>query len=144
MIVTAEWMEGTHGILLRRCQQVALAIFTEEASDFGFSPTQYSVLAFIHIEPGINQNMLGDHIALDRSSVTKCGDTLEERGLLKRIVDKNDRRARLLHITDEGAVALAQVHEAALKARRRIEAAMGRERFENFIEDMKAFCDVLR
>lgn len=64
-MLTAAHMLNTHGILLRRCQQVALGIFTEEAEDIGFSPTQFSALAFVQIEPGIQQNMLGERIALD-------------------------------------------------------------------------------
>lgn len=143
MIVTAEHMLNTHGILLRRCQQVALALFTEEASEFGFSPTQYSALAFTYIEPGIQQNTLGERIALDRSSVTKCVEILENEGLIRREVDSKDRRARLLFITPEGEKVLQTVHEAALKARSRIHSAMGKERFQNFLEDMKAFSAIL-
>jgi MarR family transcriptional regulator, lower aerobic nicotinate degradation pathway regulator len=136
-------MLNTHGILLRRCQQVALALFTEEAVELGFSPTQFSALAFIQIEPGIHQNVLGERIALDRSSVTKCVENLEGRGLIRREVDKNDKRARLLYVTTEGEAMLEQVAAAAARARARIEQSMGQERFLNFLKDMKAFSAIL-
>lgn len=143
MIVTAEHMLNTHGILLRRCQQVALALFTEQAVEHGFSPTQYSALAFTYIEPGIQQNALGERIALDRSSVTKCVEILERDGLIRREVDRNDRRARMLYITPEGEKVLQTVHDAALKARGRIYETMGKERFQHFLEDMKVFSAIL-
>lgn len=143
MIVTAEHMLNTHGILLRRCQQVALALFVDEAAEFGFSPTQYSALAFTYIEPGIQQNVLGERVALDRSSVTKCVEILEKDGLIRREVDRKDRRARMLYITPEGEKVLETVHAAALKARARIYATMGKERFQNFLEDMKAFSAIM-
>lgn len=143
MALTADWMLNTHGILLRRCQQVALALFTEEAAELGFSPTQFSALAFIQIEPGIHQNMLGERIALDRSSVTKCVENLEARGMIRREVDKNDKRARLLYITADGETMLEQVAAAAARARARIEQSLGQERFLNFVEDMKAFSSIL-
>ncbi|MGE7369171.1 MarR family winged helix-turn-helix transcriptional regulator [Neorhizobium sp. NPDC001467] len=143
MIVTAEHMLNTHGILLRRCQQVALALFSEQAAEHGFSPTQYSALAFTYIEPGIQQNVLGERIALDRSSVTKCVEILERDGLIRRDVDRNDRRARMLYITPEGEKVLQTVHDAALRARSRIYATIGKERFQNFLEDMKAFSAIL-
>ncbi|MEB2843825.1 MarR family transcriptional regulator [Rhizobiales bacterium RZME27] len=143
MIVTADHMLNTHGILLRRCQQVALALFTEQAAEHGFSPTQYSALAFTYIEPGIQQNALGERIALDRSSVTKCVEILERDGLIRREVDRNDRRARMLYITPEGELVLQTVHDAALKARSRIYETMGKERFQNFLEDMKVFSAIL-
>jgi MarR family transcriptional regulator, lower aerobic nicotinate degradation pathway regulator len=141
--LTADWMLNTHGILLRRCQQVALALFTEEAVELGFSPTQFSALAFIQIEPGIHQNILGERIALDRSSVTKCVENLEGRALIRREVDRSDKRARLLYITAEGEAMLEQVAAAAARARARIEQSMGQERFLNFLKDMKAFSAIL-
>ncbi|WP_312947447.1 MarR family transcriptional regulator [Agrobacterium sp.] len=143
MKLTADHMLNTHGILLRRCQQVALALFSDEANELGFSPTQFSALAFIKIEPGIHQNTLGDRIALDRSSITKCLEILEEKNLIKRDVDRQDKRARLLYITPEGEETLEKVAGAAVRARKRITDAMGEERFANFVDDMKAFCEIL-
>lgn len=143
MKLTTDYMLNTHGILLRRCQQVALAIFDQEAADLGFSPTQFSALAFMHLEPGIQQNVLGERIALDRSSVTKCVEILESRGLVRREVDAKDKRARMLFITDEGEAVLERVSAAARRARLRIEAAMGEERFMNFLKDMREFSRLL-
>lgn len=143
MKLTADYMLNTHGILLRRCQQVALAIFTEEAASLGVSPTQFSALAFIDIEPGIHQNRLGENIALDRSSVTKCVEILEERGLIRREVDRKDKRARLLYITPDGQVMLEQASAVAAGARKRIESAMGAEEFSSFLKGMKAFSTIL-
>ncbi|AYD00389.1 MarR family transcriptional regulator [Neorhizobium sp. NCHU2750] len=143
MKLTADYMLNTHGILLRRCQQVAQALFMEEARDLDFSPTQFSALAFIDIEPGIHQNRLGEQIALDRSSVTKCAEILEERGLIRREVDRKDKRARLLFITPEGELMLEQVRAAAARARSRIESAMGAGEFATFLKNMKAFSEIL-
>lgn len=141
-MLTAAHMLNTHGILLRRCQQVALGIFTEEAEDVGFSPTQFSALAFVQIEPGIQQNMLGERIALDRSSVTKCVEILEARELITRTVDPSDKRARLLHITPAGIEVLDQLTKAAARARARIEASMGKDQFQAFLKSMNDFIAV--
>lgn len=143
MIVTAHEILHSHGILLRRCQQVALAMFTQEAGELGFSPTQYSALAFAHIEPGIHQNVLGERIALDRSSVTKCLEGLENRGFIRREVDPKDKRARLLHITPEGEEMLKQVSAAARRARKRFHAALGEAEFGQLMDQLSAFGHVL-
>lgn len=143
MKLTAEHMLNTHGILLRRCQQVALTIYTEEAAELDFSPTQFSALAFIQIEPGIQQNVLGKKIALDRSSVTKCVEILENRNLVRREIDKQDKRARLLYITPDGEATLDKASAAAMRAKLRIEDSMGKERFAGFVKDLHAFSQVL-
>jgi MarR family transcriptional regulator, lower aerobic nicotinate degradation pathway regulator len=142
VIMTSDEMLNTHGILLRRCQQVALALFSAEAADLGFSPTQYSALAFIYNEPGIHQNVLGDRIALDRSSVTKCVEILEERGLIRREVDRTDKRARLMFITQDGKSMLEHVSAAAIRARRRIMGAMGEDQFLALLAGLKAFSEI--
>lgn len=143
MIVTAHEILHSHGILLRRCQQVALAMFTQEAGNLGFSPTQYSALAFAYIEPGIHQNVLGERIALDRSSVTKCLEGLESQGFIRREVDPKDKRARLLHITPEGEEMLKQVSAAARRARKRFHAALGESEFAHLMDQLSAFGRVL-
>lgn len=143
MIVTAQEILHSHGILLRRCQQVALAIFTEEAGDLGFTPTQYSALAFAYIEPGIHQNVLGERIALDRSSVTKCLEGLESRGFVRRDVDPKDKRARLLYITPEGEEMLELVCAAARRARKRFHAALGEAEFVHLMDQLSVFSHVL-
>ncbi len=143
MIVTAHEILHSHGILLRRCQQVALAMFTQEAGDLGFSPTQYSALAFAYIEPGIHQNTMGERIALDRSSVTKCLEGLENQGYVRREVDPSDKRARLIFITPEGEEMLKQVAAAARRARKRFHAALGEAEFGHLMDQLSAFGRVL-
>jgi DNA-binding MarR family transcriptional regulator len=143
VIVTAHEILHSHGILLRRCQQVALAMFTQEAGDLGFSPTQYSALAFAHIEPGIHQNTMGERIALDRSSVTKCLEGLENQGYVRREVDPSDKRARLIYITPEGEEMLKQVAAAARRARKRFHAALGEAEFGHLMDQLSAFSRVL-
>ena len=45
----------------------------------------------------------------DGSNVTWLTDRLEERGLVERRPDPNDRRVKLLHLTDEGRAVREQV-----------------------------------
>ncbi|MES5100319.1 MarR family winged helix-turn-helix transcriptional regulator [Agrobacterium sp. BA1120] len=139
MIVTADEILHSHGILLRRSQQVALQVFAQEAEYPGFSPTQYSALAVSYIEPGINQNALGEYIALDRSSVTKCVEGLESHGLIRREIDPKDKRARLLFITPDGEEMLKKLNAAARKAQKRFKDALGETEFVALVNGLHAF-----
>jgi len=47
---------------------------------------------------------LADRLACDASYMTGIADRLEKRGLVERIEDPTDRRARLLRLTDDGIV----------------------------------------
>src|SRR5476649_1234130 len=55
------------GHLIRRCQQIAVAIFMEETRHFALTPVQYAALVVVRAQPGIDQTRLVALIALDRS-----------------------------------------------------------------------------
>ena len=56
------------GHLIRRCQQIAVALFVEETERFDLTPVQYAALVSVRENPGIDQVGLVGRIALDRSS----------------------------------------------------------------------------
>ena len=49
---------------------------------------------------------LADHVGLDVSTISRHLRGLEDAGLLERSPDPDDRRASLLHVTDEGRLFL--------------------------------------
>jgi len=50
----------------------------------------------------MRQHELAPLLGLETSGVVRLLDTLSKRGLLRRVEDPSDRRARLLKLTDEG------------------------------------------
>ncbi len=50
----------------------------------------------------INQQQLADHFLLDKTMMTRIIDHLEENNLVKRVPDTNDRRQKLIKITNKG------------------------------------------
>ncbi len=127
-MVQADDVWKAPGFLIRRCHQIATSIFLDEARAQDFTPTQFAALAFIQLQPRIDQRTLGEAIALDRSSVTKCVDRLEQRGFIRREVSPDDKRSRLLTITESGTAVLNDVGRAARRTRDRIETQFGTEK----------------
>ena len=58
--------------------------------------------------PGLDQRSLARRVALDASTTGGVVDRLQARGALHRQLSPEDRRVRLLHLTDEGHALLAQ------------------------------------
>ncbi|MCB2001882.1 MAG: MarR family transcriptional regulator, partial [Rhodoferax sp.] len=56
---------------------------------------------------GIDQATLAATISFDRATIGGVIDRLEQKGLVQRVVSEQDRRARQLHLTPEGAQLLA-------------------------------------
>ena len=108
------------GHLVRRFQQIAVAVFLAEVEDAGFdlTPVQYAALAAISTNPGIDQVTLAGLIAYDRTTITGVVDRLVQKGLLVRHASSRDRRARELQITAEGKRTLRAITPAVDAAQR--------------------------
>lgn len=108
------------GYHIRRLHQIAVAIFLQEAEPQGVTPVQFAALQTLANVPGIDQRTLAKSIGLDTSTTGGVVDRLEARGLLVRNSNPNDRRVRLLTLTDEGQALLREAIPAMLRVQRRI------------------------
>jgi len=108
------------GHLIRRFQQIAVAVFLTEVEQAGFdlTPVQYAALAAISASPGIDQVTLAGLIAYDRTTITGVVDRLVQKGLVVRHASSRDRRARELRITDQGRRTLRAITPAVEAAQR--------------------------
>lgn len=59
------------------------------------------VLACLWKKNGMNQQEVADMTMKDKSSITYLIDNLAKRSLVKRVEDGNDRRNKLIYLTDE-------------------------------------------
>lgn len=100
------------GHLVRRCHQIAVALFLERCAGFDLTPMQYAILRAADAEPGLDQISLAGLVALDRSNAARLCAMLEKRGLLKRARDRTDRRALRLSTTTQGKALLARAAAA--------------------------------
>ena len=113
-------LDALPGYHIRRLQQIAVALFLQEAEPFGLTPVQYAALKGVASTPKIDQRTLARSIGLDTSTTGGVIDRLEARGLLQRNANPEDRRVRLLTLTRDGQALLEQVTPAMLRAQQRI------------------------
>jgi DNA-binding MarR family transcriptional regulator len=122
------------GHLIRRCQQIAVALFIEEAAAAGFdvTPVQYAALVAIQNHPGIEATTLSALIAYDRSTLGDVIERLVGKALIARTPDTADRRVKRLSVTRAGARLAAAIEPAVERAQARILAPLApadRKRF---------------
>jgi len=113
-------LDALPGHFIRRLQQIAVAIFLEETELQGITPVQYAALTAVERAPGIDQRTLARAIGFDTSTITGVIDRLEARGLMLREASSDDRRVRLLALTDDGRKLLLAVEPAVLRAQARM------------------------
>jgi DNA-binding MarR family transcriptional regulator len=84
----------------------------ELAAEFDLSLPQYNALK--NLETPCSQRELAQELHYDASNVTDIVDRLEERGLVTRTIDPNDRRVRRLVLTPEGEAIRRKLFERAI------------------------------
>lgn len=108
------------GFMIRRCHQIAVAIFADECRAFDLTTTQYGILYVLSQYPGIDQISLARLLGLDRSTTGMVVGRLEERDLLRRRVDPEDKRKRVLHLTPAAEKLLVEVQPVVRRAQERL------------------------
>ena len=112
------------GHLLRRCHQIAVAIFLDAAAEFDLTPLQFAVLETLRNEGPQDQVTLGGATALDRTTITVLLRNLERRGLVRREKSHRDQRSKIVTATAAGKRLLEAALPAVEAAQRRITAPL--------------------
>ncbi|WP_205119463.1 MarR family winged helix-turn-helix transcriptional regulator [Paramagnetospirillum kuznetsovii] len=124
--------EISHGVMvdelgfhLRRAQVAAFKQFAQtvtQAEDI--TPGLYGMLQVIANNPGLTQSALAEAMEVDRSSIVKVVNQLEDKGLIIRAAVPNDRRSYSLRMTAQGKLSLARIEDAVMRQDRDFSAAL--------------------
>ena len=92
------------------------------AADFGLSQaTGLPVLVISRFgDDGMRPGVLAEMLSLEPSSLVRVVDQLIGNGLVARHDDPQDRRAKILHLTEDGAKTAAQMEQALKPFRRQL------------------------
>ena len=112
------------GHLIRRAQQLAVAVFMEETAAFDVTPVQFAILNALIDDPGEDQITLSGRAAFDPATFGSVIGRLEAKGWVKREADAEDKRRKLLWITQEGEQVALRMKRAVSRAQQRIVAPL--------------------
>jgi DNA-binding MarR family transcriptional regulator len=94
--------------LLKKLGEAARAESVAGYVRAGFSPYHHSVLALLAEGARETQAAIAETLGLDRSQLVGILDELEEKGLVERRRDPNDRRRHVVTMTSDGKRTLAR------------------------------------
>lgn len=109
-------MKHLLGFCLYKLATSIRARFEKELEPYGLVAAQCAMLRMMNHVDQMSQKELGDHLAIDKATMVRMLDGLQNAGLIKRAEDPKDRRAKRLAITAKGRGLLEKVTAARIVA----------------------------
>ena len=109
---------GMPGHLIRRLYQIATQRFINRMNEAGYeiTPVQFAAIDALREHPEIDQATLAALIIYDRATIGGVVDRLVAKGLVERDINPQDRRSRILKITDRCDAIFNDLLTTSLKA----------------------------
>ncbi len=130
------------GHLIRRMQQIAVALFAAECDALDLTPVQYASLTAIRDVPDLDVTRLSSLIALDRATLAKVIERLEAKGWILRASSERDKRVKPLRITPKGRKVLTAAEPRVRRCQRRILAPLAEADRQNFMRMLEQIVEL--
>jgi DNA-binding MarR family transcriptional regulator len=108
--------------------------FKEALVSFDLHPREFALLRAVASDEGESQQTLAERLQIPRSRMVAIVDELERRSLLERRASPQDRRVRLLHLTDAGRALLRQALARAIDFERELGAPLAPDEREQLLD----------
>ena len=99
-------------IALVRAERAMVRELTRALAPLDLKIGQLDVMMNILRHPGSSQQEVAHKLLVGRSSITMLAPQLEEKGLIRREADSDDKRIVRLHLTPKGEALLSQALQA--------------------------------
>ncbi|WP_406670262.1 MarR family transcriptional regulator [Methanolobus sp. ZRKC4] len=83
--------------------------------ELGLSAGQFFVLMVLSYEQGLTQDKIAWLLLIDKGSVARAVNVLEDKGFVKRVTDESNRRAVQLYLTEAGEQLIPKVVKIELE-----------------------------
>lgn len=100
------------GGLIARLQRFHRRFMTAHLEALSLSGAMPSILSTLNQNPGVSQDFISERFNMDKGIIARQCKALEERNLIRRDVNENDRRQYCLYLTEEGEKLLPQIYDA--------------------------------
>lgn len=114
-----------NSLALRQAARAASALYDRHLAQAGLSTSQFSILAALHVQPGVDMVTLADKMVMDRTSLVRAIQPLSRDGYLQQLPDPASPRKLLLSLTADGQAKYQEAHRYWSAAQAEFEAGVG-------------------
>jgi DNA-binding MarR family transcriptional regulator len=107
---------------------------------YGIGRGEYRVLFALCNEEGVSQTTLADEHHLDKGVIARVVRRLEEKGYVERRPDPEDRRRKLLYLTDEAEELRSEVGDLKATVDAEIAQGLSEEEAGTLTDGLRTIC----
>lgn len=128
---------------LRKAARAVSNLFDAEMRRTGIRTSQFSLLVALELAGEPTVSRLAEVLALDRTTMTRNLGPLERQGLVASAAG-DDRRNRVLRLTEKGRKALARALPVWERVQASVVRGLGEVRWKGLLQGLKATVSVAR
>ncbi|WP_423227740.1 homoprotocatechuate degradation operon regulator HpaR [Shimia aestuarii] len=120
-------------IALLRAREKVMGPIRNMLADAGVTEQQWRVLRVLMEEGPLDPTSIAERAVLLLPSLTRILQKLEEKGLVTRTRDDNDRRRQVITVTEAGHALIAQNMPASQRQMARLREELGDEKYQGLL-----------
>nr|WP_154984072.1 MarR family transcriptional regulator [Paenibacillus xylanexedens] len=90
------------GFLIHRTDLKLTNYFIKQLKPYEVTPEQWSIISFMDLDKATTQKELAEAIDRDQTTVVRMIHSLERKGMVRRIVNDQDKRSHHLYLSPKG------------------------------------------
>ena len=122
---------------LRRATRAITRLYDQILTPSGLLTTQFTLLVACAVAGPAPISTLADALAMDRTTLARNLKLVERRGLVK-VVPGEDRRERIVILSDKGYSELSKALPLWREAQTQIIESFGQDRLNSLLQDLSA------
>jgi DNA-binding MarR family transcriptional regulator len=112
----------------------ATDLFARRVNQLGLSPAQAGFLRMVAAVPGRSQKELAEDLGMPPSRFVPFADELDQKGLIERRKNPDDRRLHALYLTEAGRRLLGEVAKAGMAHEQQVCAGLSPDEHDQLLD----------
>ncbi len=105
--------DSSIGFLISDVSRLLRRVYDRRVEPLGLTRAQWRVLVHVYRRAGVSQTALAQILEIEKPTLGRLVDRLEQKGWVERRIDDRDQRARRLVITEQARPLIDQMEELA-------------------------------
>ena len=131
-----ENLDRNFGFLLHDVARLMRTVFDRRGRELGLTRSQWWVLTMLYAKEGVTQSELADFMELEKPTLGRLLDRMQEKGWIERRTDDLDRRVNRLFLTEKVQEVMRALRSTAADVRKDAIGNMNDLDREQFIDTL--------